>query len=131
MFSWEIYDFFKSNHGRCFMRKAVLTKRRISGLKQNKKIEHHHWILHIRISLGTNFSLNWQFYFFGTNLPKKGVSGPKQKKVNITIEFCIFELVYVPNFSLNWQFWFFFWPDLTKKRVSGGKKNRTCACVHD
>ena len=27
--------------------------------------------------------------------------------MNTTIEFCIFELVYVPNFSLKWQFWFF------------------------
>ena len=28
------------------------------------KNEHHHWILHIGISLGTKFSLNWQFWFF-------------------------------------------------------------------
>ena len=27
-----------------------------------------------------NFSLNWQFSFFGPNLLKKGVSSPKQKK---------------------------------------------------
>ena len=27
-----------------------------------------------------NFSLNWQFWFFGPNLPKKGVSGLKGKK---------------------------------------------------
>ena len=27
--------------------------------------------------------------------------------MNITIELCIFELVWVPNFVLNWQFWFF------------------------
>ena len=29
------------------------------------------------------------------------------RKVNITIEFYIFEVVQVTNFSLNWQFWFF------------------------
>ena len=28
----------------------------------------------------TNFSLNWQFWFFRTNLPKKGVSRLKEKK---------------------------------------------------
>ena len=27
-----------------------------------------------------NFSLKWQFWFFGPNLPKKGVSGLKQKE---------------------------------------------------
>ena len=29
------------------------------------------------------------------------------EKVDINIEFCIFELVKVPNFSLNWKFWGF------------------------
>ena len=53
-------------------------------------------------------TLNWQFWFFEPNLPKKKVvSQQKQKKVNITIEFCIFELVSLPNSSLNWKFWFF------------------------
>ena len=35
--------------------------------------------------------LNKQFCFCGINLPEKGYFG--SKKVNITIEFCIFELV--------------------------------------
>ena len=30
--------------------------------------------------LEPNFSLNWQFWFFGSNLPKKGISGQKQIK---------------------------------------------------
>ena len=31
----------------------------------------------------------------------------KLEKVNIIIEFYIFEVVLTPNFSLNWQFWIF------------------------
>ena len=60
----------------------------------NRESEQHLWILHIQISLGTKFNLNWQFWFFRPNLPKKGVSNLKQKKVNSAIEFCIFKLVY-------------------------------------
>ena len=66
---------------------------------------------HIRITLGTkfqlnwtilpnwtkfvwalNFSLNWKFWFFGPNLPKKGISGLKQKKhlpVSMVVTYCI------------------------------------------
>ena len=40
-------------------------------LVYNRKSEHHHWILHIHISLVPNFSSNWQFWLFGPNLPKK------------------------------------------------------------
>ena len=69
------------------------------------------------IALVPNFSLNWQFWFFGPNLPKKGIGyfQSKTEKVSITIEFCIFELVQVPNFNLNWQFWFF-GPNLPQKK---------------
>ena len=47
-----------------------------------------------------NFSQNWQFWVFGPNQLKKGISN-KQKTMKITIEFCIFELVQVlySNFS--------------------------------
>ena len=48
-----------------------------------------------------NFSLNWQFWFFGPNLPKNFISGQKKRKVSIINEFCILELVNVPNFTLN------------------------------
>ena len=49
-----------------------LSKKGFSGLKKKK------WgppifyiILHIEITLARNFSSNWQFWFFGPNLPKK------------------------------------------------------------
>ena len=57
-----------------------------------------------KLVLVPNFSLNWQFWFSGPNLPKKGISSLNQKKMNTTIKFCIFKSVYIPNFSLNWQF---------------------------
>ena len=31
----------------------------------------------------------------------------KAEKLNITIEFCIFQLVQLPDFKINWQFRFF------------------------
>ena len=43
----------------------------------NRKSEHHHWILHIRISLRTNYQLK-QFWFFGPSLPKNCIQ--KRKK---------------------------------------------------
>ena len=32
-----------------------------------------------------NFSLNWQFWIFGPNLPRKGISGWKQKKSHFRV----------------------------------------------
>ena len=69
-------------------------------LVKNRKSEHHHWVLHISIWLGTIFYFK-QFRILGTNLPKMGISGQKQEKVNTTIEFCMFKLVLVPNFILK------------------------------
>ena len=45
---------------------------------------------------------------FWTKFSQKVYLRSKTEKVNTTIEFCMFELVYEPNFSLHWQFWFYF-----------------------
>ena len=91
---------------------------------RNKKSEHHYWILHIQISLGTRFHLKQTFLNFWTNFAQKGCFRSKTVEVDITVEFYIFKLVLVPSFSLNWQFWFFR-PDLPKKDISSQKqKNR-------
>ena len=72
-----------------------------------------------------NFSLNYQLWIFGQNLPKKSISGRKRKKMNITTE--LYSLG--KSFSLNWQFWFF-GPDLPEKDISGlNQKNCTFACI--
>ena len=91
-------------------------------LVSNRKSEHHHWILHIRISVGTKFQLKLTSLIFWTKFLPKGYFQSKTNKMNTTIEFCIFELVLVPNFRLNWQFWFL-GPKLPKsKRGNSSQK---------
>ena len=82
--------------------KSHLTKKGISNRKQ--KSEHHHWILHTWISLGAKFLPKLKILIFWTKFTQKRCFQSKTKKVNITVKFCIFELVLVPNFSLNRQF---------------------------
>ena len=48
-----------------------MSKKGFSVLKQKKWTPHIFYIiLHIQISLVKNISSNWQFWFFGTNLPQ-------------------------------------------------------------
>ena len=71
-------------------------KKSILPVKNTHKNEHHYGVPHIKISLSTNFSLNWQLQFFGQNFPKKGsYFQSKTHKINTAIEFCIFELLFV------------------------------------
>ena len=62
-----------------------------------------------KLVLVPNFSLNWQFWFFWPDLPKKGFSGLKQKKWTPHIFYIILhiQISLVKNISSNWQFWFF------------------------
>ena len=76
------------------------------------KNENHHWILHIRISLGSK-ALQQTILILQTNFPEKGYFRSKTEEMNFTIELFIFELVYVLNFSLNWHLRFF-GPNLPK-----------------
>ena len=66
-------------------------KKGISGLKE--KSEHHNQIQHIPFSLGTKFKLNQTVFIFWIKFAQKCHLKPKAEKVNITIEFCIFEVV--------------------------------------
>ena len=70
-----------------------------------------------------NFSLNWQFWFLGPNLPKKAYLPAKTEIMNTIIEFSIFKLLELPNLSLNWKFWFF-GPNLPKKHISAWKQKK-------
>ena len=86
---------------------------------ENTKNEHHYWILHIQISLNTNFQLKLSITIFWIKFAKKtSYFQFKTDKIDTTIEFCIFELVFVPNFTLNKQFWIKF----TQKRCLGQKQ---------
>ena len=64
---------------------------------ENGKSEQHHQILHIRINIDTKFQLKLSILIFWTKFFQKGFFWWKTKKVNITIEFFIFELVWTPN----------------------------------
>ena len=82
--------------------------------------------LHIQISLVENFSSNWQFFFFGSNLHKKTFPVKTWKSFNRKNHHWIQHIqisLLVPNFCFNWQFWFF-WPDLSKKGFSGLKQKK-------
>ena len=59
-------------------------------LAENRKSEHHQWILYIRVSLGTKFQL--AVLVFWTKFTQKGYFRYETEKVETSIAFCIFEL---------------------------------------
>ena len=74
---------------------------------KNRKIEHHHWIPLIQISLGTKFQLKLTILIFLTRFTQKGFSWSKTEKVNTTYFFYIIlhiQISLVGNFRWNWQF---------------------------
>ena len=83
---------------------------------KNRKTEHQHWILHIRISLCTKFQLKLTSMIFWTKFAEKGCFQSKMEKVKRAIE-----LVEIPNFSIKWKFWFF-GTSLSKKDISSLKQ---------
>ena len=54
-----------------------------------------------KLFLEPNFSLNWQFLFFGPNLPEEGYSWLKIEKVNITINILFIQISLVTKFQLK------------------------------
>ena len=73
------------------------------------------------------FSLNWHFFFLGINFPKKDILGGKWKKMNITTEFCIVELVLVQNFT--WTDNIDFCTKLTQKGYFRSKTENLHFCM--
>ena len=59
-----------------FARKVFLVK--------NQKSEHHQWILHFQITLGTKFQLKLTFFIFLTRFDQKGFFWSKTEKVSNT-----------------------------------------------
>ena len=60
---------------------------------KNRKIEYQHEFLHVQISLCTKFQLKLTTLIFWTKFAQKVYLRSKTEKVNIAIEFRIFELV--------------------------------------
>ena len=67
-------------------------------LVRNRKSEHDHWIVHIQISIGSKLQLKLTKIFFWTRFTQKRYFWSKTEKVNIIIEFCIFEFFWLSNF---------------------------------
>ena len=63
-------------------------------------MEKVNFLLHIQISIGTKFLLKLRIMVFWTKFTPKRVFLVENRK-NITIEFCMVELVWKPNFSLD------------------------------
>ena len=61
-------------------------------LVKERKFEHHHRILHIRVFLGTNFHLKPAIIILWTKFAQKGYFPSKAGQMNIAIKFIIFEL---------------------------------------
>ena len=59
---------------------------------ENEKTEDRYWIVHIRIRVGTKFQFTLISLTFWTIFAQKGYFQSKAENVNITNEFCIFEL---------------------------------------
>ena len=81
---------------------------------KNRKNKYH-WIPQFKLVVVPNFSLNWQFWFFGPDLPKSSISSLKKS------EHHQFELVKVSGFGLNWWPFWILGPNLPKKDIYGGK----------
>ena len=60
---------------------------------KSRKSGYHHWILHVRISVGNNFQFRLIIFIFWTKFAQKGYFQSETRKMNITTEFCMFELV--------------------------------------
>ena len=68
------------------------------------KIKHHHWLLHIQVSLGNKCHFKQTPLSFGTIFAQNRCLWSRTEKVKITMKFCIFELVWVRNFTLKRYF---------------------------
>ena len=81
---------------------------------ESRTNEYLHRIFRIRISLGTKFQFKPTSLIFWTKFAQKEYFRSTTEKVNITSEFCMFELVLLPNVNLNY---FKFWYQICPKRV--------------
>ena len=100
------------------------SSRHIHNVRETEKVNTTTEFFIFEIVYVLNFSLNWQFWFFGLNLPKKGICSLNQKKwtplLNSTY---LNSTVYEPNLRLDLQFWFF-GPNFPKKSIPSQKQKK-------
>ena len=107
---------------------SSFTKKGVSGIKQEKRTPP----LNSAYQNESRYQISAETknFDFWTKFAQKRCFRSKTEKLNSTIEFCIFELVWEPNFNLNWQLRYF-GQNLSKNSISGQtRKNRSCVCVH-
>ena len=80
-FNWQFLIY-----GTNFPKKSISCRKR-------KKIEHHYWILLVRITLVTKFQLKLTNFDFWKKFSQEGYFLSRREKVNITIKLCILKLV--------------------------------------
>ena len=103
---------------------AKLSKKCFSGLKKKKwRPPIFYIILHIEITLARNFSSNWQFWFFGPNLPKK-VFPIKNRKSEHRHGILHFWIILDTKFQLK-LITLSFWTKFTQKRYFQLKTRQT------
>ena len=64
-----------------------------------------------------------RIFEFCDQICSKNLFWSKTKRINITVEFCIVKLVWVPKYTLNKQFWISE-PDLCKQGISILKRKK-------
>ena len=95
---------------------------------KNRKSKHHHWILHIWISLHGKFRLKSTIFIFWTKFSPKRVLPTKNR--NSKPNHWILHIGISLGTQFQLQFWFF-GPKLPKKYASiWWQKNRAFAWVH-
>ena len=114
--NWQLWVF-----GTNLPKKVILGQKKKKRKKEKtKNPEHYHWVLHIRISLGSKIQLKLLSLFFSAKFAQNKHFESQTEKVNIAIELQIFQLAFALNFSLNWQLWFFE-PNFYKKSILSHK----------
>ena len=83
--------------------RTILTQKEYFQSKKEYN-ENHYRILQIQVSLGFKFRLQQTILIFLNKFTIKRYFRSKTGRVNITIEFFMFELEWETNFSLHWQF---------------------------
>ena len=92
-----------------------LTHKGISIFFKKRK-ENHHWILHIRISLGSKIQFQQNFDFFGISFPKKG--NFRSKKEKNEYHHWIIHIRISPNIKFQLKLTIFgFWTNIWTKRL--------------
>ena len=94
---------------------------------KNRKSKHHHWILHIQISLGTKFQLKLMILIFWNKFARKGcfLSKAKSKHYHWILHI---RISLGPKFQLKMTI-FVFWIKFARKGCFPSKKKKVSTSI--